>query len=232
MVSPSFVFKTWTKPIAEQFPDFPNVGQPDEFLHSVESSLLYWNDCQLHIIIPCPQPIMSDASTPVFTARGGRHKKFANMGQFTNALLYRSTEILFLLQPAQTVLRTFPCSSIPNFEDFEAGPAWPHTHTLQVESDKCFLKFDEKYYMIQTVTITGNLQWRRKKRIPRFYVIENVSGHEVFAGAAVADYGSDDGKMFAMIFPAKSRTLGLHQIQLTEKQRNIIRMLKIPLDSA
>jgi len=227
-----FVLKPWTKPIAEQFPDFPNVGRPDDFLRSFESSLLYWIDVQLHVFISYSQPIIWDASTPVFTARGGRHRKIANMGQLTNAMLQRSTEILFQLQPAQTVLRTFPCSSVPNVEDFEAGPAWPHTHTLQVESDKCFLKFDDKFYIIHTVTINGNLQWRKRKRIPQFYVIEDVSGHEVFAGAALADYGSDDGKMFAMIFPAKSRTLGLHQFQLNEKQRNMIRKLKIPLDGA
>jgi hypothetical protein len=113
--------------------------------------------------------------------------------------------------------------------DFEAGPAWPHTHTLQNESDKCFIKVNDKLYAISTVTITGSLQWRKRKRIPDFYIIENVQGHEAFAGAAVADYGSDDGKMFAMIFPSKSRTLGIHQFQLNEKQRNIIRKLKIPL---
>ena len=36
------VIKPWTKPIAEQFPDFPNVGRPDEFLPSVYSTLLCW----------------------------------------------------------------------------------------------------------------------------------------------------------------------------------------------
>jgi hypothetical protein len=127
-------------------------------------------------------------------------------------------------------LRTFPCSTIPNVVDFEAGPAWPHTHTLQIENDKCFLKLNDNLYPIQTVTIAGSLQWRKRKRIPDFYVIEAIQGHAVFAGAAVADCGSEDGKMFAMIFPSKSRTLGIHQFELNEKQRNIIRKLKIPLE--
>ena len=133
----------------------------------------------------------------------------------------RSTEILF-----QSALKTLP----PPPNGAEAGPAWPHTHTLQIERDKCFLKVNDELYSIHTMTITGGLQWIRRKIIPEFYIIEHVRSHEVFAGAAVADCGSDDGRMFAMIFPQKSRALGIRQFQLNEKQRNIIRKLKIPVE--
>ncbi len=54
--------------------------------------------------------------------------------------------------------------------------------------------------------------------------------NEIFAGAAIADYGENDGRMFAIIFPEKGRTLGVHRFCLTEKQKNIIHNLKLKSD--
>jgi len=225
-----FVLKAWTEPIAKHFPDFPNVGKPEEFFSSFNSSLLYWIDQRLHLVVPdCPTSFNFDDSTPVFTSKGRRHKKFANMNEFSDAILYRSTGILFPLEPAWTILRSFPFASTPNIENFEAGPAWPHTHTFGVKEDQVFLKFGDKLAIIDSVTISGKLQWRRRKRVPEFYILESIPGGRIFAGAAVADFGNDDGRMVAIIFPPSSRSLGIHQFQLHEKHRNIIRGLKIPL---
>lgn len=33
-----FTLKPWTKTIAEQFPEFPNIGRPEDFFRSVEST--------------------------------------------------------------------------------------------------------------------------------------------------------------------------------------------------
>ena len=35
-------------------------------------------------------------------------------------------------EPASTVKQTFPCVMIENDEGYLAGPAWPHTHTLDL----------------------------------------------------------------------------------------------------
>src|SRR6266542_5475633 len=43
-----FVLKRWTKPLADQFPQFPGVGLPEEFLHFT-SVLLFWIDCRLNL---------------------------------------------------------------------------------------------------------------------------------------------------------------------------------------
>ena len=92
-----------------------------------------------------------------------------------------------------------------------------------------FLKFDTGLALIDFVTISGRLQWQRRKRPHEFHILERVQTDEVFAGAALADFGSSDGRMFAMIFSPDSRTTGIHIIELQERHKNAIRQLKIPL---
>jgi len=224
-----FVLKPWTVPISSQFPDFPNTGKPDDFFRSMESMLLFWVGERLHVCVPSgPPSFLLEDSTPLSSAKGKRHKKFANMMEFKIAMYRRSTEILFPLEPAVTIARTFPARPLPNIGEWEVGPEWPHTHTLQIKDDLVFLKFGDEICAMDSVTITGSLQWRRRRVIPQFYIIESLGG-KAFAGAAVAEWGSDDGKMLAIVFPPESRALGIHQFQLTEKHRNIIKKLKIPL---
>lgn len=222
-----FVLKPWTQPFGTQFPEFANSGRPEDFFQSFESTLLFWINQKLHLIVPSGPPSFTwDGSTPAFTSKGKEHKAFPNMQKFMDAILLRSTQILFPLEPAQTILRTFPTFPLPDNEGFEVGPAWPHTHTLQLKDDKIFLKQGEKLCAVDSVTITGSLQWKRKKLTPQFYVLENVADGKAFAGAIVADWGGD-GRMVAFIFPPDSRTLGVHQFQLTAKQMNIIKGLKL-----
>ena len=227
-----YVIKPWTEPIAAQFPDFPNTGTPEDVFRSVHSTLLYWIDAQLHFFIPTAQPgSFFDDQAQILNARGKAHKRFKNVDSLKQDLLMRSTTILFPLEPARTILRTFPCLPVPNIEEFEAGPAWPHTHTMQVITDKLFLMLGGKLHEIHSVTITGSLQWRRTKRIPQFYIMESTPDNKVFAGAAIADFGSDDGKMVTFVFPAESRNIGVHLFKLSEKHRHIIRGLKIPVQT-
>jgi hypothetical protein len=224
------VLKPWTQPLADQFPEFKNVGRPDEFLRRFESNLLCWVGWQLSILAPDgPRSFTYDYSKPVFAADGSVHKKYPNLTAFADALLFRSTEILFPLEPAQTIGRTFPAEPMAENGDFVASPAWPHTHTLGVVEDQVFLKFDIGLAPISFVTISGHLQWQKRKRVPEFHILERVPTGEVFAGAAIGNWGSPDGKMFAMIFSPDSRTVGIHTIQLQEKHKNAIRRLKIPL---
>jgi len=62
--------------------------------------------------------------------------------------------------------------------------------------------------------------------------MESIREGKIFAGAAIADFGSDDGKMVAFIFPPVSRNIGLHPFQLSEKHNQVIRGLKIPLPAS
>ena len=78
-----------------------------------------------------------------------------------------------------------------------------------------------------SVTISGQLQWRKRVIELEFLILERVGDNSVFSGAALADYGVDDGRMFAMIFPEKGRELGIHSFRIPEKQWDMIRELKI-----
>jgi len=179
-----------------------------------------------------PSSFGYEDSTPVLASTGKRHDVFSNMQQFRNEILMRSTGILCTQEPASTIASAFPYGIISEDTDYLAGPLWPHTHTLEVTRDEVYLQLgEESPFMIESVTIMGQLQWRKRKRKPQFFVLEKVPDRTVFAGAAIADYGADDGRMFAMIFPEKGRMLGIHQFQIPEKQKNMIRNLKIKVSS-
>lgn len=228
-----YTLKPWNRAISEDFPDFPGIGTPGEFLAQTQSSLLYWVNHSIHIVASGGPPsfrIPDDA--PMLSPDGKAHSAYATMLDYNNVLLMRSTEILCMKEPAYTVLNTFPCVMKEKGEDYLAGPAWPHTHTLDLASDDAYVQLDGLApFKLDTVTIAGQLQWRKRIIDPEFQILERVSDNSVYAGAAIADYGVDDGRMFAMIFPDKGRELGIHSFQIPEKQRNMIRELKIRLPS-
>ena len=118
----------------------------------------------------------------------------------------RSTGILCTKDPASTVLKTFPCVINEKNTDYLAGPAWPHSHTLDLASDGAHINLkDFGPFKLDSVTISGLLQWRKRVIEPEFKILERVDDQSIFAGAALADCGVDDGRMFAMIFPAEGR---------------------------
>jgi hypothetical protein len=184
-----YELKPWIKPLAEQFPHFANVGRPDQFLAKLTSNLLCWIGWRWHLHLDEGTPSFTfDNSSPLFSADGSAHKGFATLAAFREALLFRSTGFLLSLEPAQTIDRTFPAEPMVDHGDFEAGPAWPHTHTLSISDDQLFLKVDGNLHRINAVTISGKLQWQRRKKIPEFYILERVPDGEVYAGAAIAEW--------------------------------------------
>ncbi len=61
------------------------------------------------VIVPDgPSSFVWDGSTPVFTSDGSPHVDYSTMGSYIEAILLRSTGVLFGLDPADTILRTFP----------------------------------------------------------------------------------------------------------------------------
>ena len=228
-----YTLKPWDRPISEDFPDFPGGGTPGEFLAHTQSSLLYWVDHHMHFVSSGGPPsfkITDDA--PILSPDGKAHSAYATMLDYKNVLLMRSTGILCMKDPAYTVLNTFPCIMKEKGEEYLAGPAWPHTHTLDLASDAAYLQLDDPApFKLDLVTISGQLQWRKRVVDPEFRILERASDNSIYAGAAVADYGVDDGRMFAMIFPDKGRELSLHSFQIPDKQRNMIHELKIQLPS-
>ena len=58
--------------------------------------------------------------------------------------------------------------------------------------------------------------------------MEAVPSGEIFAAAAVAEFGTADGRMLVIVFPPDSRALDFHIVHLLEKHKNAIRKLKVP----
>ena len=224
-----YTLKPWDRPISQDFPDFPGVGTPGEFMTHFQSSLLYWIGHHMYFVSSGGPPSFKFTDeTPVVLLSGKAHPAYATMSDYQNDLLMRSTGILCMKDPAWTVLNTFPYGMEEKNEEYLAGPAWPHTHTLELARDDACLQLDDlEPFKLDSVTILGHLQWRKRVIKPEFKILERVDDKSIFAGAAVADYGVDDGRMSAMIFPDKGRELGIHQFQIPEKQRNMIRKLKI-----
>lgn len=219
----------WDCPVSEDFPDFPGIGTPGDFLSHFESSLLYWTNYRIHIVAQSgPESFSFNDDTPVLSPNGKPHPKYASMREYKNDLLMRSTGILCMQTPADDILKTFPFSMQNKEEGYYASPPWPHTHTLDLANDEAYLQVEGlKPFRVNSVTISGYLQWRKRIVEPQFHIFRRVGGESVFAGAAVADYGTDDGRMVAFIFPERGREIGVHRFQIPEKQRNMIRKLKI-----
>lgn len=226
-----YVMKPWTRPLAEQFPEFVGVGRPDEFV-KVSSALLYWVHSKLHLVAPeGPSSFSCGDADPMLDNVGGTHQTFGTLRDLRNALLLRSTQVLYSIEPAQTVLNTFPFMSRSASVVMETSASWPHTHTLDVSADDVFMKLQGRLAKIAAVTISGHLQWQRRKQNIEFQILENVVTGGAFAAAAMAEFGTPDGRMFAMVFAPGSRKVNTHNILLEEKHRNMIRQLRVPLPS-
>jgi hypothetical protein len=224
-----YILKPWTRPVSEQFPEFPNVGLPAEFLANFHSTLLYWEGYSFYFVCPAGPPFfVTTNETRIVAKDGSPHEHFRTLEEYQKALLLRSTEILYLLQPAQALATSFPNSTTVGQDTYATSPACAHTHTLDIREDQVFLKIDSDPVQAVTTNISGSLQWRRRKRTPEFYIMESVQSGDIFAAAAVADFGAGDGRMFVMVFPPDSRELDFHIVQLLEKHKNAIRKLKVP----
>lgn len=222
-----YTMSHWNRAISEDFPDFPGVGTPDEFLSHFQSSLLYWAQCSVHFITSPGRTTFSFSDeTSVLTSDGMKHPKYSTMLDYKNDILMRSTSMLCMQSPATMILNTFPFRM--SEKDYFASPAWPHTHTMDLTRDAAYLQLSEdESYQLDSVTISGQLQWRRRIITPEFNIFEREGDKAIFAGAAIADYGVGDGRMLAMIFPDHGREIDIHQFQIHERQRNMIRDLKI-----
>ncbi|MHB1954141.1 MAG: hypothetical protein ACYCOU_10370, partial [Sulfobacillus sp.] len=159
-------------------------------------------------------------------ADGQSHGKYATFAEYQHELLLRSTEILFPIEPAATVCRTFPVPYSASEGVTPAGPAWPHTHTLDVASDAVFIDTGTGVVRLDLVTITGYLQWQRSNDKPLYYVIEHIPTGEAFSGALIATE-MREGHMTALVFSPKTREIGVHFVRLAEKHHNAIRRLKL-----
>lgn len=223
-----FALRPWTKSLEEQFPGFGMEGLPDHCLR-FSRTLLFWREAKVDLLVPSgPASFTVQATDPLFASDGSAHAVYLSFNAFRDALLLRSTEILSRIEPALTILRTFPPLPADQGQLQAFRPAWPHTHTVDVGREEVYLQFSGRLCKLETVTINGYLQWETTSEQPAYHVLERVPDGDAFAGAMVA-LGRREGEMFAFVVSPESKTAGVHLIQLEEKHLNAIRRLRIEI---
>lgn len=224
-----YELREWTRPLQEQFPALTMKGTAAECF-PMEKILLCWVSHSLRLVAREAKGNFSvKGDDPLFAASGMVHERFATFGDLTNELLMRSTEQLFSIEPATTVKGLYPVPFTAPSGEVPAGPAWPHTHSLDVSADEAFIATPSGLHRLDLVTISGYLQWQRTQAKPLYYVVENVSDGSAFAGALIS-MDLRPGQMTGLIFSPKTREIGVHFVRLAEKHQQAIRELKIKGD--
>ena len=221
-----FELQKWTRPLEEQFPELAMKGTIQECF-PLSKLLLCWPQRQFALVSrEAKGPFTVNAADTLFGQNGKPHTKFKTFLQLQGELLLRSTEILCAIEPAATVFKTFPIPAFVPEGEIPTGPAWPHTHTLDISADAIYVATDISLCKLDHVTISGHLQWQRSTDQPLYYVLQNTFTGEAFASALISKE-LRAGRMTALVFSAKSREIGIQFVQLAEKHLNCIRELTL-----
>ena len=222
-----YVIQPWTRPLAEQFPDLaPMSGLPSQIINTLNMNLVWpVQYCWLDFDGDVPG-FQFERDTALFDANGNAHANYPNFGVLAEAIVVRSTGILWPLKPMMDRLDPY----LTAFHDRRAlpdEPQWPHTHTLDVARDEIYMRPpDQELHRVNYFTLSGELKWERTGVL--YNVMERVPTGEVFAGSIV---GLSDvpGRMWVVIFPAEGRELQITLVQLEQKHLNSIRELRLAL---
>lgn len=221
-----YELRSWTRPLQEQFPALTMQGTAEECF-PMSQLLLCWTQPHFAIVArEAKGPFSVQPDDKILDASGNVHPKYNRFDDYKNELLLRSTEILFPLEPAATISRTFPIPHTAPEGIVPSGPAWPHTHTLDVASDGVYIETGKGVCRMDFITINGYLQWQRFRDRTLYYVIDRIPSGEAFAGALIS-MEKREGHMTALVFSPKTRDIGIHFVRLAEKHLNCIRRLKL-----
>ena len=227
-----YQLEPWTRPLQEQFPLLAMKGTIEECFPT-SKYVLCWPEHKFSIVARTAPSAFNVLDTdPLLTAKKKPHK-FRTFQDLKSELLLRSTEILFPLEPAQTIFNTFPIPATAPGGQTPTGPAWPHTHTLDIASDDVYINAAGVHCKLDQITISGWLQWQRPLEQPLYYVMQDSMTQSAFAGALIS-LDPRPGHMKAMVFSPTSREVDIHFIQLSDKHLNLIRglSLKRPIGNA
>ncbi len=216
-----YVLEKWETPIDVDFPRFGLRGLPEEAM-PFSQWLLVWVDEQVHFIAPAAgRPFNLAAADPVYDSANTIHHRYKSLGDYRHEVLLRSTEELWSIEPAQTMLRT-----LPKFHTTKQSVTseWPFAHTLDVSADGVYVKVDD-LVKIERITISGSMRWQSDIEQPDFRVMRRVDDGKPFAGALIAP-GKREGHMTALVM-SDSQTMDIHFVRLEEKHLNMIRELSL-----
>ena len=216
-----YLLEKWTTSIELDFPRFGLKGMPEEAVR-FSRRLLVWLNEEVYLIAPSVQRDFAIKGTdPLLGSTGDVHDRYKTFDQYKKEILLRSTEVLYLRNPAQAMERT-----LPEFHgtEFSVTAEWSHTHTMDVSTDDVYFRVGD-LVKIEGVTISGFMRWQRPRARPDFRVMRRVRDGEAFAGALIA-VGQREGQMFAFVM-SDSPNAGVHFVQLEERQQNLIRQLSL-----
>ena len=222
-----FSMQPWVGRLEDDFPELGMSGIPQECLQYGGQTLLYWIGSNLQLTTPShPAPYSVQAGDPILLMNGDQHPKYATFDEYRHELLARSTGILYNIEPAISISRIFPTQRTDVNSTISATPPWPHTHSIDTTKDDVHIRVDGSTHKIEMVTISGNLQWQRKDEMPEYMLLRNQSDGKPLAGAMVA-LGQREDEMIGLVLSPVSRTIGVHNVRLEEKHKNMIRKLKL-----
>lgn len=221
-----YALRPWTRQLKEQFPQFEMEGTPEECFPS-SNLLLCWPQAQLSLVARNAKgSFQVQPEDALFSGKDKPHPRYKTYEKYKDELLLRSTEVLIPLEPASTLFRTFPVPFIAPEGEVPCGPAWPHTHTMDVASDEVYVETGNGKCRLDLVTISGLLQWQRSKHASHYYVIERVPSGEAFAGTLVSTEHRE-GRMTCLVFSPTTREIGVEFVRLAERHHRAIRQLKL-----
>jgi len=220
--------RPWSVPQGQTMPTFSGQTLPMR-LGGGTVILLCWNtNAYVHLHLASDRPYFRWTSDlPAFSASGGRHSMYATLGDFRQTVLLRSTEALVSQKGTEELLSLWPKTSLDPSATAEIITLGSHTHTVDVASDDVHLKLDDALVRVDSVSISGDLEWHRSGAVPDFRLMERVPGGEPYAGAAVVPVDTPDMKMAALVFAPSSPKIGIHFISLGRKHQNAIRRLRL-----
>lgn len=197
-----YTLKPWNYRIENDFPDFNGVGTPQEFLAQVDICLVNWVRYSIYLTVPeGPEKFQWHNDMPIFCSPNKLHDCYKNLGEYISMILYRSANILCMNDEVMKKTGKLFVEKTNRSSGRVCGQAFDFMHTMDIVSDSIYLQFADEFHQVSSLTIAGQLQWHKKKRELEFYILENEETKEIFAGAAIADYGEGDGRMFANGFP-------------------------------
>lgn len=222
-----YVFRPWKVPVDSTMPDFSGKALPFS-IRRASRLHLHWSDASVFLFAPGgPASFNWKPEDGIYTAAGVRHPKYKTMQEYQDAVLLRSTEILVKMQPITKILDQWKPGDAEEIGETNITSLGRHTHTLNVKEDGIFLKLGERLAQLHGVSISGELEWRLSHTDLGFHIIERISDGEPYAGAAIADYGTSDGRMAALVFAPGSSAVGVHPVLPAERHLRAVRRLKL-----
>lgn len=201
--------------------------KPPISFQSFASALLCWKNFTVSVNVLPTVHCECKLDEEVLTSLGKKHGKFSTIGSLIDVALMRSTQYLFSKEPF--TLEQAKLSGIMTSDNNYSwvGTTWQWERAEYVMNDEAYIVIDNSMHKVESIIIKGELQHKIKQINPEFFILKNVFTEEPFAGAIVTTHGINNEITWALTLPQQGQEIGIHPIDIPEKQKNMIRNLRI-----